>query len=98
HPHSPRFPTRRSSDLPIRAGFEILFATPERMSKPLGPIASVRARMKKSFDFAATPALIFATMCSGRTTFLSSVCPHCLGTCWSRSEEHTSELQSPYDL
>src|SRR5207248_11278972 len=76
------FPTRRSSDLMISR----TFAAMSRPASSLMPIA-VRSRPEQK----ASPAPVMTT------TRLASRADSRMASA-KRSEEHTSELQSPYDL
>src|SRR5699024_12514680 len=93
HPHS--FPTRRSSDLAIasrspfgaNASPPTVDGTSNVFSSPLG----LRTKAVLPADHATVPSLCRATLSIQRR--LASI-----ATVEIRSEEHTSELQSRFDL
>src|SRR5207248_7826552 len=98
HPHLRSFPTRRSSDLGIAAITVFvagLGASPARAATPLGQlrnqiINSLKGSTSHSRGFFVTVSgLPGSAQLNGGTPFLPAS---------NRSEEHTSELQSPYDL
>src|SRR5207248_8911018 len=90
--HAPTFPTRRSSDLPLSS------AKTSGLSRRKAP--SDESARRASCVLTVLGSLAFSScrnMC-GLTPAqaLSGLHPFRLYS--SRSEEHTSELQSPYDL
>src|SRR5207244_10247762 len=92
HPYSPSFPTRRSSDLSCRDQAPVAplprprpcFRWCSRLDPPISENALSRARQQRSTDCAGLEA-------EGRAES-SHAKPR------DRSEEHTSELQSPDHL
>src|SRR5207248_6931041 len=78
------FPTRRSSDLPSSPSSERPPDPPKRLARPRALAASSRAPGVRPGSSSALP---------------SNQSPEPCGVVrLRRSEEHTSELQSPYDL
>src|SRR5207248_11355395 len=89
HPHLHSFPTRRSSDLQL----------PHRL-QPRGQSARVRGAPRGQ-SAAGTRLRPAACRLSGRVDYHPGRKVHlldCAAEHVRRSEEHTSELQSPYDL
>src|SRR5207248_8210886 len=87
HPHLHSFPTRRSSDLPpsnagSRCARSRRATTPPSWSCRTPPIRTTPGRSRRSST-------------STRTGSPRAITGEVLDL---RSEEHTSELQSPYDL
>src|SRR5207248_11293516 len=91
------FPPRRSSDLAIRlrcstfAVCETRWNQRERMSAGGSTAKETSPRRQSAISRAVTAA-------GSRITFETSVGMPCDSTSETRSEEHTSELQSPYEL
>src|SRR5207249_11150508 len=87
HPHLHSFPTRRSSDLAPSLPFErpVDKTSFSRASVPVRIDSSLRAKLEtlaRQYDV-SLPVLLFA----GWQALV-----------WRRSEEHTSELQSRFDI
>src|SRR5207248_9228257 len=92
------FPTRRSSDLPRGHGGEEV-----RLSAP-----KTQARSIEGFSLQSSPYVRVRRLLLGESTVKSRRVAEtsrkerglrsCLRADEARSEEHTSELQSPYDL
>src|SRR5207248_9565083 len=87
HRHLHALPTRRSSDLAMNTSAPEFSALITILRSPDGPVISTR----RSCRSAGTGAIVHdparTSAVSGKK---SGIVP--------RSEEHTSELQSPYDL
>src|SRR5207249_9249749 len=95
--HPPSFPTRRSSDL-VAQRHDIAADVDERILDAVFPKKVSRAIERVAFRVAAEVELhgrVFARHCIS----LNAQIAHArVGTNDSRSEEHTSELQSRFDL
>src|SRR5690606_40478685 len=92
-----RFPTRRSSDLTLRAG---IASRSTRKLEPISPRWMTRSKL-----FSLTGTLRKSCLYSVRLDHTMRGTPYALAACSSprygqvpRSEEHTSELQSRENL
>src|SRR5207248_10827872 len=89
------FPTRRSSDLSKTPPF----AGPVSLPHP-STVVTLFLRMRNSRPLACLVTILFLRCwmaCQFNLGWLMPSIPNSLA-CLRRSEEHTSELQSPYDL
>src|SRR5207248_7032140 len=91
-PHLHSFPTRRSSDLPPSATASPT-TSPATPSSPWPCPPPIRW---SAYQSSPAPSARSATRCKCRAT--SAACSPSRSWRHGRSEEHTSELQSPYDL
>src|SRR5207248_10622637 len=90
HPDLHSFPTRRSSDLKPTCGRSPFPTTARQAATSCSPgTASSCPRARTSATTATPRSTSRARSCSPSATFRRTRI---------RSEEHTSELQSPYDL
>src|SRR5207248_9801429 len=91
HPHLPSFPTRRSSDLPqlLRLMNTRLPPACDAVGKAVAARASSPGGREKAVEHLFLLALSRQPAATERSRVAAFV---------GRSEEHTSELQSPYDL
>src|SRR5207248_3686447 len=88
HPHHHSFPTRRSSDLVLCTPF-----WEEQRAQECAPYQLIEVNPEE------TPLSRFATrLVRDRAAIATSRVANRESGVSSRSEEHTSELQSPYDL
>src|SRR5699024_12559529 len=78
------FPTRRSSDL--------LLERSANLPKMRPPSSDA---MPEAMTNPPSPAKLWASYCIDKVTISGG---HCIATRRTRSEEHTSELQSRFDL
>src|SRR5207249_9228596 len=96
HPALPSFPTRRSSDLRPFVSTDAAVADPREVEIELGYFNLERTRRRNTI---ATPSMVlnygFAKRLELVGEFRLEVSPEVEIT---RSEEHTSELQSRFDL
>src|SRR5205807_9141088 len=95
--HDPTaFPTRRSSDLLLAARLDAFSAAPRPVIKASGP-RRTRASSWRALG-TAHAGLVDASGGWGRPVYSAAVCCVAVDGVSNRSEEHTSELQSPCNL
>src|SRR5207248_4733087 len=93
HRYLHSFPTRRSSDLDHDLADVLLNELIDRMRADQSGTTDHDKALSSNFHFVQLSILWMTTFVRSRCSRpVSDMLPH------SRSEEHTSELQSPYDL